>query len=142
MCVTHKHSVFNIDITAQAWLPEIVVGEALRVLKIALFSFLRAPEAISTCSEGSEWLPGLPEIDFWYLEGISQEALVALEGLRDAVCPTLRIPLTIFSGLDGHIWAQTLPNTLASANPETCQNIEKTVVFTRFWQPWSFHSSS
>jgi len=32
-----SNCVCNIDITAQAWLPEIDVGEALGVLKIALF---------------------------------------------------------------------------------------------------------
>ena len=39
-CVCHAQtlSVFNIDITAQAWMPEIDVGEALGALKI---DFLR-----------------------------------------------------------------------------------------------------
>ena len=40
VCVSHTDtllSVLNIDITAQAWLPEIDVGEALGVLKISLF---------------------------------------------------------------------------------------------------------
>ena len=40
VCVSHTDtllSVPNIDITAQAWLPEIDVGEALGVLKIACF---------------------------------------------------------------------------------------------------------
>ena len=105
VCVCHAQipSVFNKNITAQAWLPEIDVGKALGVLKIAFFHGFRAPEAISTCSEGPERLPEPPSTDFWYLGGISKETLVALEGLRDAVCPTSRIPLIIFSGLDGQI---------------------------------------
>ena len=87
MCVTHCQtlSVFKIHITAQAWLLEIGVGEALGVLKIAFFLGFKAPEAISTCSEGPERLPEPPSTDFWYLGGISKETLVALEGLRDAV---------------------------------------------------------
>ena len=47
--------------------------------------------------------PGAALNRFLYLEGISQETLVALEGLRDAVCPISRMSLIIFSGLDGQI---------------------------------------
>ena len=36
-CMVASNCVCNIDITAQAWLPEIDVGEALGGLKIALF---------------------------------------------------------------------------------------------------------
>ena len=36
-CMVASNCVCNIDITAQAWLPEIDVGEALGVLKIDLF---------------------------------------------------------------------------------------------------------
>ena len=37
-CMVASNCVCNIDITAQAWLPEIDVGEALGVLKIDLSS--------------------------------------------------------------------------------------------------------
>ena len=62
-CVCHAEilSVFDVDITAQAWLPEIDVGKALGVLRKSIFDpCFGVPEATSTCSEGPEWLPGLP----------------------------------------------------------------------------------
>ena len=61
LCLQHRHhaqtlSVFNIDITAQAWMPEIDVGEALGALKIDSVCCFRGLDATSTCSEGPGWL--------------------------------------------------------------------------------------
>jgi len=144
-CVCHAQtlSVFNIDITAQAWMPEIDVGEALGALKIDFLRlFWRYRSHLNIL--GRPWMaPGAALNRFFVSQRNLPGDFGSLGRPQGCRLPNLE---DVFDHLQGSGW----PNSgtrhcqvlLRARNPEICRNIVKTMVFTRFWQSWSFNSSS